>query len=310
MAAIRRGFLKYQFPSGAETIENARTALNQASSSLISTLPTDLADDEESLKRIINLTDRFLLSKNDNGMYEKVIAAANSVANSDDERLFEYLNNRRIKHSAEDSYGSACRDAFFKAFTAVTAMDKLNYLAQALRLCASLELPTPNHQRPIDTPVSARIISDDISNNIKTSPGGSSVAEKSIEKLMADISSPDKSQSTPSAHGADILIERVIVVICSLTKIYKLRWHAQCVFIEQMCPDTSWLLGAEGYSLVTLQQVLNSIVPSESASILNRSSSSSIHDVTREAGSSSAHTHDDHLEPVRDSLEDFDDNTE
>eukprot|EP01041_Mallomonas_annulata_P001935 gene1935-3755_t len=41
----------------------------------------------------------------------------------------------------------------------------------------------------------------------------------------------------------------------------KLYWHAECNFIASLCRENDWLLGAEGYAMVTLQQALISLCP-------------------------------------------------
>ena len=256
-SAVRRLYLKHNYKSNHAAVVEARKGLDQIASSVFCVLPTEVASDYDEMKSIINLADRYALAKNDNSMYEKVMSAATALANKSDEALFNHLNKDYSEPVDESICSHVVTDAFFKVLQAVTAMDKLTALSHALRACVAEDVPSAAESLP------ARASQGDLPND-----GAGRVKEDATRRK-----SGGKAELTP--HGADALIERLITILCFLSKRYKLRWHAQCTFIELMCPDTSWLFGAEGYSLVTLQQVLSSLLPHVSqhdmASISNSS---------------------------------------
>lgn len=244
-SAVRRLYLRHNYKTNHTAVVEARKGLDQIASCVFCVLPTEVAADYDEVKSIINLADRYALAKNDNSMYEKVMAAATALANKSDEALFNHLNKDYSEPVDESICSHAVTDAFFKVLQAVTAMDKLMALSHALRACVAEDGPAA--PGPESLPVRASL--GDLTND-----GTGRLKEDSTRRK-----SGGKTELTP--HGADALIERLITVLCFLSKRYKLRWHAQCTFIELMCPDTSWLFGAEGYSLVTLQQVLCSLLP-------------------------------------------------
>lgn len=261
-AAIRRVYLKHAYRSDHAAVVEGRLGLDQIASSIFCVLPPEVASDHDEVKSIINLTDRYTLSKNDNSMYEKIMTSATALANKSDEALFHHLTKEYSEPIDESICGQAVTDAFFKVLTAVTAMDKLTALSHALRVCVAEDAPP-------SSPAKATHRRGGSSDLPEISKSGEGPRRRSSEG-RAEVAAP---------HGADALIERLIAVICFLSKRYKLRWHAQCMFIELMCPDTSWLFGAEGYSLVTLQQVLNSLLPPvpDMEHILSSASSGSSH---------------------------------
>lgn len=232
--AVRTLYLKHTYSSHHSAVSEARRGLDQIASSIFCVLPTEVVSDFDEMKSVINLADRYTLSKNDNSMYEKVMTAATALAHRADEGLFHHLNKSYSEPIDDSTCGHMVTDAFFKVLQAVTALDKLIALSHALRACVAEDVIRPS-ERP--------------------------AAADSQKDLSGEVTRRRKSGNNTdiAPHGADALIERLIAVICFLSKRYKLRWHAQCTFIELMCPDTSWLYGAEGYSLVTLQQVLNTL---------------------------------------------------
>jgi hypothetical protein len=240
-AAVRRVYLKHVYKNDHNAVVQGRLALDQISSSIFCVLPAEVASDYDEMKSIINLTDRYTLSKNDDSMYEKIMTSATAIANKSDEALFHHLNKGYSEPVDDSICGHVVTDAFFKVLTAVTAMDKLTALSHALRVCVAEDVSVP--------PGTHRVASAD---RLQDTKPGAEPRRRNSKGKAPELTTP---------HGADALIERLIAVICFLSKRYKLRWHAQCTFIELMCPDTSWLFGAEGYSLVTLQQVLNSLLP-------------------------------------------------
>ena len=62
--------------------------------------------------------------------------------------------------------------------------------------------------------------------------------------------------STPSAT---IQLDDSVVQQLRATRRRRLYWHAECCFIASLCRENDWLLGAEGYAMVTLQQALMSL---------------------------------------------------
>ena len=261
---IRRIYLKRNFESPISTVSEARAALDQVSSALFCVLPPGILDDDDALQRIVNLCDRFLLAKNDNGMYEKIMIATTALTCRDDDALFEITNAYEISVSDEATVCNfATTDSFFRVVSAVTAMDKLSLLSGALRQCVSNDFPRISFSKHV--PQDSKIADVTPKKHARDhhlvlhTPGIDS--SRSGKYIDSSRSGKEGSQSELEAHGADVLIERLLIVVCCLTRRYKIRWHALCLFIEMMCPDSSWLLGAEGYSIVTLQQVLYTLNP-------------------------------------------------
>jgi hypothetical protein len=261
---IRRIYLKRNFDSAISTVSEARAALDQVSSALFCVLPSNILDSDGSLQRIVNLCDRFLLAKNDNGMYEKIMIATTELTCRDDASLFEITSTYDISASDETTvcnFGTT--DAFFRVVAAVTAMDKLSALSDALRLCVSNEFPqiSVGIHVPQDTKVADITPKKHVRDHHLAISAPGIDSSRSGRYIDSSRSGKEASQPEFVAHGADVLIERLLLVICCLTRRYKIRWHSLCLFVEMMCPDSSWLLGAEGYSIVTLQQVLNTLHP-------------------------------------------------
>jgi hypothetical protein len=304
---IRRTYLKHMYTNDAVALSEARSALDRISYAVCSVLPMHAADDHELMHRVVNIVDRVLLSKNDNGMYEKVMAHAAAMARDKDEALLKHLS--KFAPNVQDEriiHETGVVEAFFRVVSCVTSTDKLDALSNALRVCVSAELPiihvnlevmhgsTPSRTHGMISHSSSHGMQptqgmwhpvSSASNDIFHSPvhpshkavsasfHGSMHGPRtpfkapSVDDTSLDVSL-SKATGSISACGADVLIERLIFVISSLTRRYKIHWHAHCIFIESMCHDGAWLIGAEGYSLVSLQQVLTALSPRSRANSL------------------------------------------
>jgi hypothetical protein len=297
---IRRTYLKHMYTNDAVALSEARSALDRISYAVCSVLPVHSADDYDLLHRVVNIVDRVLLSKNDNGMYEKVMAHAAAMARDKDDALLKHLS--KFAPNVQDErviHETGVVEAFFRVVSCVTSTDKLDALSNALRVCVSAELPiihvnlevmhgsTPSRTHGMISHTSSHGMAPpaqgmwppptastdtfhspvhpahkSVSASSHSSMHGPRTPFKapSIDDTSLDVSL-SKATGSISACGADVLIERLIFVISSLTRRYKIHWHAQCIFIESMCHDGAWLIGAEGYSLVSLQQVLTALSP-------------------------------------------------
>lgn len=293
---IRRTYLKHMYTNDAVALSEARSALDRISYAVCSVLPMHVTDDHDLMHRVVNIVDRALLSKNDNGMYEKIMAHAAAMARENDEALLKHLSKFAPNvHDERIIHETGVVEAFFRVVSCVTSTDKLDALSNALRVCVSAELPiihvnlevmhgsTPSRSHGMISHASSHAVgspgpSASGSNDVFHSPlhpshkSSSASSHGSVHGPRTPFKAPSvddtsldvslsKATGSIGACGADVLIERLIFVISSLTRRYKIHWHAQCIFIESMCHDGAWLIGAEGYSLVSLQQVLTALSP-------------------------------------------------
>jgi hypothetical protein len=76
---------------------------------------------------------------------------------------------------------------------------------------------------------------------------------------------------------ADTLMQKFCLILSHETLKYEFYWNAESIFVDYMCREYNWLLGAEGYALVTLQQAIRSICPPTARAPAARTGSDEIH---------------------------------
>lgn len=129
-------------------------------------------------------------------------------------------------------------------------MDKLERLVETLKLIASSAPPAKDSE-------SCGHSSD------YSSSGGGGIVETETEMTL---------EETMQNHDvdADSLMQKFCRILSYETLKYEFYWNAESVFVDHMCQEYTWLLGAEGYALASLQQALVSLCPSGAGVKKNR----------------------------------------
>lgn len=121
-------------------------------------------------------------------------------------------------------------------------MDKLERLVETLKLIAT-SAPPKEH--------------DKIGVN-KCESGGGGIPGVG-DKIDSELSLEETMQNYDI--DADSLMQKFCQIISYETLKYEFHWNAESIFVDYMCREYNWLLGAEGYALVTLQQALRALCP-------------------------------------------------
>lgn len=90
--------------------------------------------------------------------------------------------------------------------------------------------------------------------------GGKKVGLAAEEDTDADGLSLEETMQNYDID-ADSLMQKFCQILSHETLKYEFYWNAESIFVDYMCREYNWLLGAEGYALVTLQQALRALNP-------------------------------------------------
>lgn len=115
-------------------------------------------------------------------------------------------------------------------------MDKLERLVETLKLIATSAPPKDD--------VKSNSHADDEHNS------GENESELTLEETMQNYD-----------IDADSLMQKFCQILSYETLKFEFYWNAESIFVDYMCREYNWLLGAEGYALVTLQQALRALCP-------------------------------------------------
>ena len=119
-------------------------------------------------------------------------------------------------------------------------MDKLERLVEALKLIAAAQ---PAEKAKCDDNTSDN-------NEAKAAFSNRDSSEMTLEETMQNYD-----------IDADSLMKKFCDILGYETLKYEFYWNAESIYVDYMCREYNWLLGAEGYALVTLQQALRALCP-------------------------------------------------
>jgi hypothetical protein len=123
-------------------------------------------------------------------------------------------------------------------------MDKLERLVETLKLVAT--------SSPLKIDAKSRTHNPE--NGDDGENDGENDGDLSLEETMQNYD-----------IDADSLMQKFSQILSYETLKYEFYWNAESIFVDHMCREYSWLLGAEGYALVTLQQTLRALCPPPAA---------------------------------------------
>lgn len=249
---LRDMYMYMNFLSDSDFLVHAREALDNISCSVISVLPQSVGDDNDSLKLVVTVVDWRVLRHNDGKMYDKVFGAAKRIGTRMDNALLARLyQQQEMEQQGNEPGSSSIVCSSIPSFTCVVdmpnynaihdrlgkipgeyaVMDKLERLVETLKLIAS--------SAPVDQSVDA--------------------AKTETEHKQSELSLEETMQNYDI--DADMLMQKFCQVLSHETLKYEFYWNAESIFVDYMCREYNWLLGAEGYALVTLQQALRALCP-------------------------------------------------
>jgi hypothetical protein len=234
---LRNLFLALVFSSDRDLLTHGREMLDNISCSIFILLPADLNQDLY-LRLVITIVDWFVLKEHDGSIYDHLWNAAHRLTDTMDQIFVNKLLEQRERYHDHpvDSLPPQQQQQLEMKLSSIpceySGMDKLKRLVQVLKFLSSSST-SPSQQTP--------------------SPPPCSEDEKNIEQR--DFVEQDLSVD------ADLLMKRFIDLIAFYTIKYEVYWHAECLFIEFLCTESSWKNDAEGYAFVSLQQALRTLCP-------------------------------------------------
>lgn len=228
---LRELYMALRFDDALCAIRHAREALDNIVCGVLALLPEDVAQDADKLKHIINIVDKRALGLNDGSMYQKVFAAAKTGVYAKDAAFMTVIEESRPEVEQPIDYDDSWKQrdvvrVLCQIPRECTAQDKLRRLIEVLKLIASVAFSQPS------------------------SPASSSATATAHHDILQDFE-----------VNADVLISKFIDLLIDQARVAPFFWNAEVIFIDMMCRESSWLLGAEGYAIVTLQQALLAICP-------------------------------------------------
>jgi hypothetical protein len=225
---LRNLFLALVFSSDREILTHGREMLDNISCSIFILLPADLSQDLY-LRLVITIVDWFVLREHDGSIYDHLWNAAHRLTATMDQILVNKLLEEGDGCASPSSLSSLPQHQQQQLEMRLSSipceysgMDKLKRLVQVLK---SLSASTALSQQPDDGNQSEQFVEQDLS------------------------------------VDADLLMKRFIDLIAFYTVKYEVYWHAECLFIEFLCTESSWANDAEGYAFVSLQQALRTLCP-------------------------------------------------
>lgn len=240
---LKELYLALPFTENKDFLLHAREALDNISCSVLSVLPEGVDSNPDQLKAIVNFVDYMVLKSEDGNMYRKVYSAATRMGQSADRSLVKslYDADKELGLNTDECTNteeSQVERSLWKVPSQVTALNKLKFIVRALKHVS-----------------------------LSVAKGDTQTITESCNEHKEGVSDHESSSSFQvSTMGADVLMERFTAIIARQTLKYVLNWHAEVVYIEAMCREQEWLLGAEGYALVTLEQSLRVLNPTKGGS--------------------------------------------
>lgn len=222
---LRNLFLALTFSSDREILLHAREMLDNISCSIFIILPVEI-NKELYLRLVITIVDWFVLKEHDGSIYDIVWNASHRLTEAMDHILVNKLLENRDLYKDVPSNISLYEEIEGKLSLIpceYSGMDKLKRIVQSLKYLSASVSPESN----------------------------SSLQNTNEQSYLQDMS-----------VDADLLMKRFIDVIAYYTIKYEIYWYAECLFIEYLCTESSWMNDAEGYAFVSLQQALRSLCPS------------------------------------------------
>lgn len=236
---LRNIYVEIVFPLDKDYLLHAREVLSNIACAVFAILPESVCADPEKFQAVVTIVDWAILKRNDGSMYERVWGAAQRLGSRMDLALVSRLLQQKDMYSSKEMesipYYADIEKKLCRMPCEYATMDKLKRIVQALKFVAS----------------SASADSNGDNSLVAAAPDGETDLMTAIQDMNVD---------------ADSLMQRFCDVVAYHTLKYEIYWHAECIYVEFMCRDDQWLLGAEGYALVTLQQALRSLCPTAAMS--------------------------------------------
>jgi hypothetical protein len=233
---LRNIYVEITFPLDKDYLLHAREVLSNIACAVFAILPESVCADTEKFQAVVTTVDWAILKRNDGSMYERVWSAAQRLGSRMDTALVARLLQQQDVYNSKEMenipHYTDIEQKLCRMPCEYASMDKLKRIVQALKFVASS---------------ASTVASAENADGSEMTP---STDEADLMTAIQDMN-----------VDADSLMQRFCDVVAHHTLKYEIYWHAECIYVEFMCRDDQWLLGAEGYALVTLQQALRSICP-------------------------------------------------
>lgn len=241
---LRNLYLSLTFDNDKDYLLHGREMLDNISCSIFTILPLDI-NQELYLRLVITIVDWYILKEHDGSIYDILWNSAHRLTKKMDQVLVEKLYELSTTYndpniSLTTPHFNEIEQKLSLIPCEYSGMDKLKRLVQVLKYIST---PTIQSTREVN-----------LSNNDN---------EESHKNQRDALNQYDgeKELIQDMNVDADLLMKRFVDILGYYTLKYEVYWYAECIFVEYLCTETTWMNDAEGYAFVTLQQALRILCP-------------------------------------------------